>query len=620
MKLKYFFLLLLSLYIVNCTLAIEAQATIRYVSKTGTSTPPYTSWAAAADSIQKCINICVDGDTIYVANGIYKEQVVMIEGLSLIGAGMDSCIVDTRELVTSQNYHSIEVNNRCLFTGFQVLVYSSSEWGLGIFVRGNSLVTLNKVSYCRYGISDSSHSFIYENIFNNVSQGVRLFNSNAIVKNNTIYIDPNSIAVVITGVYLEAFDNNYFPIIDSNYIVTYRNGIKKSIGTRPTISNNTIILKGIGSVGIDLGYSDSAFVYNNSIYAEKGVEGIYSLGLQHLILNNNLISGNFRSDFQQYALSIDNNDIVKNNVITGTQKGVRAYATDSLVFQYNNVWNNEISYNGFTADSTNLIVDPMVVNDDTTQEELDFHLQKYSPLIDSGDPNILDRDGSRSDIGLYGGPFGESYNYLDLGPRAPINLTALVDTNYITLNWNKNTEADTAFYKVFRDTVSGFQIDSTKLIGSPADTFFVQTNPHNVTRFVYKVTCVDKQGNESEPSEEKVVIITGIDDYPYLVTDYQLYQNFPNPFNPSTTISYWLKERGYVKLYVYDIKGELVSVLVNKEQDAGFYQIDFSSSGIQHQASGIQNLASGIYIYQLLIKSEKNIPVFSDIKKMVYLK
>ncbi|MBK7497929.1 MAG: hypothetical protein IPI19_02200 [Ignavibacteriales bacterium] len=42
--------------------------TIRYVSKTGTSTPPYTSWQTAADSIQKCINICVDGDTVYVAN------------------------------------------------------------------------------------------------------------------------------------------------------------------------------------------------------------------------------------------------------------------------------------------------------------------------------------------------------------------------------------------------------------------------------------------------------------------------------------------------------------------------------------------------------------------------
>ena len=96
--------------------------------------------------------------------------------------------------------------------------------------------------------------------------------------------------------------------------------------------------------------------------------------------------------------------------------------TSGLVFHYNNVWNNAINYVGFTPDSTNISVDPMVVNDDTTQGELDFHLQKYSPLIDAGDPNILDKDGSRSDIGLYGGPFGESYKYLDLAPRAPINL------------------------------------------------------------------------------------------------------------------------------------------------------------------------------------------------------
>jgi hypothetical protein len=60
----------------------EGSATVRYVSKTGLSIPPYTSWENAADSIQKCINISVFGDTIYVANGVYEEQVVMIPGLS----------------------------------------------------------------------------------------------------------------------------------------------------------------------------------------------------------------------------------------------------------------------------------------------------------------------------------------------------------------------------------------------------------------------------------------------------------------------------------------------------------------------------------------------------------
>ena len=50
----------------------------------------------------------------------------------------------------------------------------------------------------------------------------------------------------------------------------------------------------------------------------------------------------------------------------------------------------------------------------------------FSRLIDAGDPSILDKDGSRSDIGLYGGPFGESYKYIDLAPSPPLNLTAVV--------------------------------------------------------------------------------------------------------------------------------------------------------------------------------------------------
>ena len=63
-----------------CLLSIS-YATIRYVSHSGSNTPPYTSWETAADSIMSAINISTFGDTIYVANGVYEEQVVMIPGL-----------------------------------------------------------------------------------------------------------------------------------------------------------------------------------------------------------------------------------------------------------------------------------------------------------------------------------------------------------------------------------------------------------------------------------------------------------------------------------------------------------------------------------------------------------
>jgi hypothetical protein len=261
----------------------------------------------------------------------------------------------------------------------------------------------------------------------------------------------------------------------------------------------------------------------------------------------------------------------------------------------------------------------MIVNDDTTRGDLDFHLQMYSPLIDGGDPTILDKDGSRSDIGLYGGPYGESYVYVDLPPRPPVNLTANVDS-LIKLNWNKNTEADFSFYNVYRDTTFDFTLDSTKLIASVTDTLYYQSFPSNIETLYYKLTAVDNQGNESNPSEQVAVVLVSVKNEWLPVNNYILYQNYPNPFNPSTKIGYKLKERGYVKLYVYDIKGELISVLVNEVQEAGYYEVSFCFSVGQSASGGIPILSSGVYIYQILVSGDNKIPVFSDIKKMLLVK
>ena len=165
-------------------------------------------------------------------------------------------------------------------------------------------------------------------------------------------------------------------------------------------------------------------------------------------------------------------------------------------------------------------------------------------------------------------------------------------------------------------------IDSTKLVSSAPDTFFVQSLPQNISKYVYKVTCVDNQGNESNPSQEIVVNLTSVNDYPMTVNDYFLYQNFPNPFNPSTTIGFKLKERGYVKLMVYDIKGELLKVLVNQVQEAGYYEVEFNAViGSRQSAIGkINNLASGIYLYRIEVIGDGNIPVYTEMRKMLMIK
>ena len=82
---------------------------------------------------------------------------------------------------------------------------------------------------------------------------------------------------------------------------------------------------------------------------------------------------------------------------------------------------------------------------------------------------------------------------------------------------------------------------------------------------------------------------TDIEDEITEVNNYALYQNYPNPFNPTTKIQYNLAEASKVNLKVYDVLGNEVAALVDEEQTAGKYEVNFSAS----------QLTSGIYFYKL---------------------
>ncbi len=86
--------------------------------------------------------------------------------------------------------------------------------------------------------------------------------------------------------------------------------------------------------------------------------------------------------------------------------------------------------------------------------------------------------------------------------------------------------------------------------------------------------------------------------------NYNLSQNYPNPFNPTTLINYSIPSAQKVVLKVYDILGNEVATLVNQNQIAGNYSVDFNAAG----------LASGVYFYRLQSGS------FIQMKKMILLK
>jgi uncharacterized protein (DUF1501 family) len=99
--------------------------------------------------------------------------------------------------------------------------------------------------------------------------------------------------------------------------------------------------------------------------------------------------------------------------------------------------------------------------------------------------------------------------------------------------------------------------------------------------------------------------VTGVEDNTGVPKEYVLYENYPNPFNPATTISYDLPNEAEVILRVYDLLGREVTTLVDARQSAGHHTVPFSSTS---------GLASGAYIYQLQAGS------FRDRKKMMLLK
>ena len=87
-------------------------------------------------------------------------------------------------------------------------------------------------------------------------------------------------------------------------------------------------------------------------------------------------------------------------------------------------------------------------------------------------------------------------------------------------------------------------------------------------------------------------------------TSFELRQNYPNPFNPATSLKYALPEAAHVRVFIYDILGRRVETLIDKNQQAGYYEITWNAS----------DKTSGIYFARL--ETEE----FSETIKMILLK
>ncbi len=206
------------------------------------------------------------------------------------------------------------------------------------------------------------------------------------------------------------------------------------------------------------------------------------------------------------------------------------------------------------------------------------------------------------------------YRQYDAAPLAPQNpqLSANPGNNKIRISWTKNNEPDISLYEVWRKvaelggvwqnigtTTNTYLVDNEYLYAPGAGDFTI----------TYKVRAKDI-GNKY--SDFSVGVTTrgeymGKDVTEVNTKEFRLNDNYPNPFNPSTKISWQSPVGGYTTLKVYDVLGNEVASLVDEYKNAGSYEVEFN-------VGQTISLSSGVYFYKIQTGN------FVQTKKMILMK
>ena len=94
------------------------------------------------------------------------------------------------------------------------------------------------------------------------------------------------------------------------------------------------------------------------------------------------------------------------------------------------------------------------------------------------------------------------------------------------------------------------------------------------------------------------------------IRSFSLNYNYPNPFNPVTTISYDIPKKAYVKIDIYDILGRLVTTLVDETQTANKYSVKWNAS----------DFGTGVYLCKMEARNKGRSGAFSSVRKLLLLK
>ncbi|MBU1036454.1 T9SS type A sorting domain-containing protein [Patescibacteria group bacterium] len=191
--------------------------------------------------------------------------------------------------------------------------------------------------------------------------------------------------------------------------------------------------------------------------------------------------------------------------------------------------------------------------------------------------------------------------------QLPVELTvfeATAGNGQVTLHWQTASEKDNDCFELQRQTENSQWITIAEIPGSgnsqtTINYEYIDQAVVNGVTYVYCLLSRDLNGTIHDYGQTAEA--TPLTPIP---TEYALHQNFPNPFNPQTSISYALTETGFVTLKVYNVMGQEVANLVDGQMESGHHTTTFDG----------KNLPAGIYFYTLKVAN------FTSTKKMLLVK
>ena len=220
-------------------------------------------------------------------------------------------------------------------------------------------------------------------------------------------------------------------------------------------------------------------------------------------------------------------------------------------------------------------------------------------IEDTGDYMVRVTNSVVSGLTLISHPY--HVEVVDTSPPAmPSGVAVItVEQDWVRLSWLPNPEPDIAHYVIFMDTVAGFtptMEDSVTQSYGP-DTSMIVIGLTTGTTYYFRVSAVDTYGNYSAYSDEVSATpgTVGIVDRAGIPEVYALHPNYPNPFNPSTTIRYDMPEAGEVTLIVYDMLGREVVRLVQGRVEVGYQGVIWNG-----RTEYGREVPSGIYIARMI--------------------